>query len=69
MPIIKPDGESRQGLITKRVCREVFRLDDRNLRRAISKGRLPVYFVDGVAMIDPRDAATCISKWGRNHGR
>jgi hypothetical protein len=67
MLITKPDGESQQGLITKRVCREVFRFDDRNLRRAISKRRLPVHIVNDVAMIDPADAVACIKQWGRNH--
>ncbi len=56
MPITTPDGASRPGLMTKRVCREVFRIDDRNLRRAIAKGRLPIYIVNDVTMIDPADA-------------
>jgi hypothetical protein len=68
MPTIKPGGESREGLMTKRVCREVFRIDDRNLRPAIAKGRLPIYVVDNVTMIDPADAVACIKQWGRNHG-
>jgi hypothetical protein len=46
MPTIKPDGESRPGLISTRDCRLAFRIDDRNLRRAINTGRLPIYIVN-----------------------
>jgi hypothetical protein len=69
MSIIKPGGDAVPGLMTTRVCREVFRIDERNRRRAITKGRLPIYIVNEKPMIDPADAVACIEQWGRNHGR
>ena len=69
MPIIKPDGESRPGLISTRDCRIAFRIDERNLRRAINTGPLPIYLVDEKAMIDPADAVALMMQWGRRYGR
>ena len=69
MPIIKPDGESRTGLISTRDCRIAFRIDERNLRRAINTGRLPIYLVNDKAMIDPADAIALIKQSGRYYGR
>lgn len=69
MPIIKPDGESQTGLISTRDCRIAFRIDERNLRRAINTGRLPIYLVNDKAMIDPADAIALIKQSGRYYGR
>ena len=69
MPTIKPDGASRAGLISTRDCRIAFRIDERNLRRAINTGRLPIYLVDDKPMIDPADAIALIKQSGRYYGK
>jgi hypothetical protein len=69
MPTIKPDGESRPGLISTRDCRIAFRIDDRNLRRAINTGRLPIYIVNEKPMIDPADAVALVMQSGRRYGK
>jgi hypothetical protein len=69
MPTIKPDGESRPGLISTRACRIAFRIDDRNLRRAINTGRLPIYIVNEKPMIDPADAVALVMQSGRRYGK
>jgi hypothetical protein len=69
MTMIKPDGESRPGLISTRDCRIAFRIDDRNLRRAINTGRLPIYIVNEKPMIDPADAVALVMQSGRRYGK
>lgn len=68
MPTIKPHGESRTGFISTRDCRIAFRIDERNLRRAINTGRLPIYIVNDEPMIDPADAIALIKQSGRYYG-
>jgi hypothetical protein len=69
MTTVKPGGESRAGLISTRDCRIAFRIDERNLRRAINTGRLPIYIVADKPMIDPADAVALIKQSGRYYGK
>lgn len=68
MPTIRPDGEGRPELISARDCRIAFRIDDRNPRRAINTGALPIYIVNEKAMIDPADAVALVMQRGRRYG-
>jgi hypothetical protein len=65
----QPSADGAAGLITMRETREIFRISDRDLRRAIVSKRLPITIVDNRLMIAPADAAAYIKQWGRRHGR
>ena len=69
MPIVKPGGNAAPGLISTRDCRIAFRIDERNLRRAINTGRLPIYLVNDKPMIDPADAVALVMQSGRRYGK
>ena len=69
MSIVEPGAVGVSGLMTVRECRMIFRIGERDMRRALNKGRLPFTVVDGKAMIAPADAVACIKQWGRRHAR
>jgi hypothetical protein len=54
--------------MTVRECRMIFRVGERDMRRALNWGRLPFTVVDGKPMIAPADMVACIKRWERRHG-
>jgi hypothetical protein len=56
----EPGADGASGLLTTRECRAIFKFGERDLRRAINWGRLPITVVNGKAMIDSADAVACI---------
>ncbi len=49
----QPGADGAEGFLTMRECRAIFHFADRELRQAISKGRLPITIINGRILIAP----------------